>query len=256
MRTLVIVSIVIALAAGLHYGGVVNFTHVASRTFQVLEKYNVIEKGAMYTIVGLDVTAGREKELEKDRKAIGELIKDMKSGDHIVVYLIHSRAESEQEAVFSALTPENQGPMGQELTRAKKSAESSWAECWNKSITPLATSDKKQRTDLFGFMRFVSSQKTGFLEHENAILLLFTDGQQVGDGFNFEKKSPTNTDLKRAEEMGLIPELPGVRIVFAGVTPTHKISNEHWRKIQNFWKEYGHQTGAVSTKVSSERIMY
>jgi hypothetical protein len=255
MKTLGMLTVVIALTAGLHYGGIVNLTPIADQTVQILEQYEVVERGPIYTIIGLDVTAGRERELMKDRKAIGELIRIMRAGDHMVVYLIHSRAESEQEAVFSTKMPDNQGPMSQVLTRAKHSAESSWSSCWDKNVISVIHSDKKQQTDLFGFMRFVASQKPEFLEHKKAILLLFTDGQQVGDGFNFEKSGPTNADLERAEKMGLIPELPGVSLVFAGVTPTHRISNEHWRKIQSFWKDYGYQSRARSTKVSSERIM-
>lgn len=253
MRTLAILSILTAAAIGLHYGGIVNFDPAVDRVVQIAEKVDLIEKEPRNEIIGLDITAGREAELDKDREAIGKRVEGLRAGDQMTVYLIHSRAESDQEAIFSITMPENSGPAGRVLVRGKKAAEQAWNDCWEKSVTPLIKSDKAQRTDLFGFMRFVATQKPDFMSHHNAALILFTDGQQVGDGFNMERKAPSKADLERALGKELIPDLEGIRLYFVGVTPTHKIDNAHWRKLQTFWKEYGKEANAKSVSVSSER---
>lgn len=104
-------------------------------------------------------------------------------------------------------------------------------------------------------MRFVAAQKADLISSPNAVLILFTDGQQVGDGFNMEKKAPSSDDLKTAASNDFIPDLHGVRMIFTGVTPSHGIDNAHWRKIQSFWKEYGKKALALNISVSSERTI-
>ena len=255
MRTLGMLSVITALAAGLHYGGIVDFEPAASRIAQIAEKVELIEKAPRHILVGLDITSGREREFEKDRQAIAGLVRDLRSGDQMSVYLIHSRAESEQESIFAATMPEHEGPAGQVLLREKKAAEKRWLACWAGNVVPQTRSAKTQRTDLFGFMRFVATQKPDFVRHPCPVLILFTDGQQVGDGYNMERKPPTQTDMERAEKCDLVPDLRDVRLQFAGVTPTHGIDNSHWRKIQTFWKEYGRAAGAKSVSVSSDRIV-
>lgn len=253
MRTIWIMTALTATVIGLSYAGVINMDPVVSRAVDIAQRIELLDREPRTIIVGLDITAGREGELEKDRRAIGEIIHRAGQGDRISVYLIHSRAESEQEAVFSAALPDSPGPSGQVLARAKKEADARWESCWEKRVLSLTSSDKTQRTDLFGFMRFVAAQRPEFADRGNAYLVLFTDGQQVGDGFNMEKKAPGRADLEKAERLELIPELDGVRVQFAGVTPTHRIDNEHWRRIQTFWKEYGSLSGAKSVSVTSER---
>lgn len=83
--------------------------------------------------------------------------------------------------------------------------------------------------------------------------MILTDGQQVGDGFNMERRAPGKADLERAKENDLVADLNNVRVVFAGMTPTHRVSNAHWRKLKSFWKEYADEAGARSVSVSSER---
>jgi len=219
------------------------------------EQAELVEKQPQTIIIGLDITAGREKELEKDRLAIDKLVANLKTGDQMSVYLIHSRAESEQEAAFSVKMSELAGPAGQTLVREKKVAQAEWEKCWRQSVLQLVHSDKAQRTDLFGFMRFVAAQKAGLLCSPHAVLILFTDGQQVGDGFNMERKAPSSDDLKIAARNDFIPDLQGARLIFTGVTPTHNIDNAHWRKIQSFWKEYGKKSLAGNVSVSSERTI-
>ncbi len=249
-----ITGITTASAAGLHYAGMLN--PALDKVEHVAVLAGVIQKSPRNIVIGMDITAGREGELSKDKKAIDKLIKNLDAGDRISVYLIHSRAESEQEELFSLSLPESIGPMGQVLIRAKKTAEQEWDVCWQKKIMPLVDSDQaklKQRTDLFGFMRFISSQKAELLTHKKAFLIVFTDGQHVGDGFNFEKRQPSENDIEKAEKSDFIPDLHNIRLFFVGMTPTHRISNDHWRQIQKFWKAYGNISGAKRVNVSSER---
>lgn len=233
--------------------GYVDFQSIADKAVPILQRAEILDKEPRYTIIGWDITAGRESELDKDRAAIAELVKNARLGDKLEVYLIHSRSESEQEAVFASEMPEDAGAAGQGLVRAKQRADKEWANCWNEKITHLLSSEKKQRTDLFGFMRFVTSQKPEFQEHKHPMLVLFTDGQQVGDGFNMERHAPTSAQLKQLIGSDLMPELNGVNISFAGFTPTHNVTNAHWRKLQNFWKEYAKEAGAESISITSDR---
>lgn len=254
-KTLAILGILTATALGLHYTGLVNFTPALNKAVHYARQAELIEKQARTIIIGLDITAGREKELEKDWRAIDKLVAALGNGDEMSVYLIHSRAESEQETVFFVKMPEHAGPAGQLLTREKKAAQDAWKSCWQGSVLPMVKSDKAQRTDLFGFMRFVASEKARELESGQAVLILFTDGQQVGDGFNMEKKAPAPEDLEGVAGRNFIPELRGACLIFAGVTPTHGIDNAHWRQIQTFWKGYGKKAGASRVSVSSERAI-
>ena len=207
-----------------------------------------------YIVIGLDITAGREDELGKDREAIGKIISGARLGDKVEVFLIHSRAESEQESVFTAEMPTQTGPAGQGLKRAKQTADKEWAACWDERIVPLmADASRKQQTDLFGFMRYVTTHKPDFTSHSHANLIIFSDGQHVGTGYNFEKKVPAHADLDRIKSSGLLPDMKGISIRFAGMTPTHKVSNAHWRQLQDFWKEYSGKAGAATVAVTSDR---
>lgn len=218
-----------------------------------LQTWDLMEKYPRYILVGLDITAGREHELAKDRAIISKLINETRLGDVVEVYLIHSRAESEQETVFEVTMPTEQGPMGSAFNRSKQKAIKDWEACWNGAVMPAMNSGKRQQTDLFGFMRYVSSQKPEFMEHKHANLILFTDGQQVGDGYNMEQKAPETAELQKLKEKGLLPELNGVNVNFVGVTATHKVTNAHWRQLQTFWQEYAKEAGAVKVISTSER---
>lgn len=253
MKTIGIMIAMTALAIGAQQMGYVDYHALLEKSTPFLEDIGVCDKEPRYIIIGLDITAGREGELDKDRAAITEIVKRAREGDRIDLYLIHSRSETEQEAVFSAEMPDNGGPAGQELVRAKQKTETEWATCWGNKIIPLLDSDKKQRTDLFGFMRYASSQNADFQAHKHPVLVLFTDGQQVGDGYNMEKKAPIPGLLQKMKDDDLMPDLSGVKVRFAGVTPTHKISNAHWRKIQSFWTDYAKEAGAESVTVTSDR---
>ena len=254
-KTLAILGILTATALGLHYTGIVDMKPAINKAVYYAEQAELVEQEPRAIVIGIDITAGRETELEKDRLAIGKLVDNLKPGDQISVYLIHSRAEAEQEIIYSIKMSEHAGPAGQKLAREKKTAQDSWQTCWQDRVLPLVKSDKAQRTDLFGFMRFAAAQKGDLLSTPHAALILFTDGQQVGDGFNMEKKAPSSDDLKIAARKDFIPDLHGARLIFAGVTPTHRIDNAHWRKIQTFWKEYGQMASAGSVSVSSERVI-
>lgn len=260
MRALTILTIAAGITTasiiGLHQAGALTPVMDKAEHFAVVA--GVAQKSPCNIVVGLDITSGREGELVKDKKAIEKMIRNLGPGDKLSVYLIHSRAESEQEEIFNAELPETIGPMGQVLQRAKASADKEWAVCWQDKIMSLVRSDEaklKQRTDLFGFLRFIAHQKSEFLGEKKAWIVLFTDGQHVGDGFNMERRAPQDSDLDKAEQADFIPNLNNVRLAFVGVTPTHRISNDHWRQIQKFWKAYGNASGAKYTSVSSERSL-
>lgn len=72
-------------------------------------------------------------------------------------------------------------------------------------------------------------------------------------GLYREREELVSADFEKATQKDLIPNLPGIRLVFVGVTPTHGNDNAHWRKIQAFSIEYGKTAGAKSVSVSSER---
>lgn len=236
-----------ALILGMHLSGLINLQQV-SKDIGLSEH---IEN--KYVIIAVDITAGREKELQKDFEAIQKLLKKVHLADKVEIFLIHSRAESEQEAVCSIEMPYKPGPMGLELSRAKKAAEQIFSRCWEEKVQPLIGTDRfVQRTDLFGFFRFVS-QRAEFRKHNNSILVLLTDGQQVGDGFNFEKTPPNEGGLANARANNLLPDLSGIKVLIAGFTPTHNISNSHWRVLQSWWREYLKQAGAEIASISSER---
>jgi len=248
-KMLVISTAIAALIIGAHATGLVNLKALPKE----LGLSDEIEH--RYTIIAADITAGRENELGKDFDAIKKTVAKARLGDKIEIFLIHSRAESSQEAIFLAEMPEEPGPMGIALTRAQKAASQSFADCWNRSVKTLL-GDKQivQQTDLFGFLRFVS-QKQLFRKARKPVLILLTDAQQVGDGFNFERNIPDEHDLRKARELDLIADLSGISVTMAGVTPTHNISNAHWRRLQSWWRSYLKEAGADVTTITSERSL-
>lgn len=254
MKTFTLVSMLLATSAlaftSYRYGYLDEFQ---GSVIPYLQKKNILEKDPRHIVIGLDITAGREGELEKDRAAIARMISETRLGDKVELYLIHSRSESDQEAAFTAEMPAEPGPAGQVLARAKQKAEKEWSDCWVNQIVPLMASGRKQSTDLLGFMRYVTRQKPEFQEHPHPMLVLFTDGMHVGDGFNMEKSVPAPSQLSAFGKEDLIPDLKGISIRFAGVTPTHNVSNAHWRKIQAFWTDYAHVGGAENVIVTSDR---
>jgi hypothetical protein len=254
MRTMIIIMAVLSAGvAGAQYSGIADFTPLVKKCSGLAEQVGLVDRPTRYVVVGLDITAGREGELQKDREGITRLVKGMKPGDILEVYLIHSRAQSEQEAVFRAALSENPGPANKQFNRARQAAEQSWEECWEKNVMSLATSDRKQQTDLFGFLLFVAEQKPEFMSHKEPVLVMLTDGQQVGDGCNMERRAPGTADLERAKDNDLVADLGNVRVVFAGMTATHQVSNAHWRKLRTFWKRYAAAAGVRSVALSSER---
>lgn len=245
-RVIIMSAVVGAIAAGLQATGAVDLKAVP-------KELGLAGSGPRNIIVAVDITAGREEELPKDFEAVQTLVGKARPGDKIEVFLIHSRAESEQEAIFAVEMPDDEGPMGMAFARAQKSAEQSLKESWDKSVkADLGDHDLVQRTDLFGFFRFVS-QRAEFRKSKKPILIILTDGQEVGDGFNFERTIPADHDLKRAKEAELMPDLSGVNVTIAGMTPTHNITNLHWRKLESWWKKYFDEAGAKVTAISSDR---
>ncbi len=245
-RMIVISAVIAALAIGMHAAGLVNLKEVP-------EELGLSGNEPRHIIVASDITAGREGELQKDFEAVQKLIEKARPGDKIEVFLIHSRAESSQEAIFTAAMPVEEGPMGMAFKRAQKSAQQSFKECWDKSLQAhLGDNRLVQQTDLFGFFRFVS-QRVEFRKSKNPALIVLTDGQEVGDGFNFERTIPTEHDLKRAKDAELMADLVGVRVTLAGMTPTHNITNLHWRKLQSWWRVYLKEAGAEVAAISSDR---
>jgi hypothetical protein len=176
----------------------------------------------------------------------------MAPADRCEVYLIHGQAESSQECIFRAVMPDAPGPVGQSLERARQKAIADWQEYRKTSVFTVKNATQANSTDLFGFCRF-AGHKQGFKSHDHPYLILFTDAQQVGDGMNLEKKAPDDTDIETIRKKGLLPDLKDIRVVMAGVTPTHGITNAHWRTLQTFWENFLKATGASSIEFSSER---
>ncbi len=248
-KIMVISAAIVAVTVGAHAMGLINLKSVPKD----LGLSDELEQ--RHTIVAIDITAGREGEIKKDVDAVEKLIEKAGLGDKIEVYLIHARAESQQESIFSLEMPLDPGPMGMALRRAKKTAGESFAKRWDASVNALLKDGRLvQQTDLLGFFRFVS-QKQEFRKAKKPILIVFTDGQQVGDGFNFERATPTAHDLKKIRDENLMSNLDGVSVTMAGVTPTHNITNSHWRKLQSWWTEYLRNAGAEITSISSERYI-
>src|SRR5271157_2074988 len=176
MKAIGISAGVLGIAMLMQTTGLVNLRTAA-------EEAGILDAKARYIIVGVDITEGREKELPKDFHAVQDLLAQSNSGDRIEVYLIYSRSESEQEAIFSTQMPEDPGPMGLTLKRAQKTAQRFLSDQWEKNIDRFSKSSQfVQQTDLFGFFRFVSN-KPAFRKSDRPILIVYTDGQQVGDGF-------------------------------------------------------------------------
>lgn len=245
-----------AVAIGTHYYNIVDYAKLYQNSVvPMLKNAEIMEKEPRHIVIGLDITAGREGELTKDREAIAKIIGEARLNDRIEVYLIHSRAEAEQEALFSVQMPQNAGPAGQTFTRSKRKAEQDWQQCWRRVEALDHDGGKKGQTDLVGFLRFCLYQKPEFQNSKHPYLILFTDGQQTGDGYNFEKKAPTNLDLKSMATKGFMPDLSGIAILFVGVTPTHGITNSHWRSIQSYWITFAESAGAKSVAVSSNRVL-
>jgi hypothetical protein len=151
-RMIAITVVIGALAVGAHTAGIVDLKKIP-------KELGLSAGEPRYIIVAADITAGREGELQKDFEAVQQLVENAHLGDKIEVFLIHSRAESSQEAIFKAEMPTDEGPMGAAFKRAQKKAKQSFADCWNKSIVAaLGDSRLVQQTDLFGFYRFVSQK--------------------------------------------------------------------------------------------------
>jgi len=245
-KIIVTTAVIAALAAGLQASHVLDLRTVP-------KELGLVGSEPRNIIVAADITAGREEELPKDFEAVRKLMDKANPGDKIEVFLIHSRAEAEQEAIFTVQMPNDEGPMGMAFIRAQKGAQQSFKECWDRNIQALlGDSSLVQRTDLFGFFRFVS-HRAEFRKSKKPVLIVLTDGQEVGDGFNFERAIPTDHDLTMAEKAELLPDLSGVNATLAGMTPTHNITNLHWRKLESWWKEYLKEAGAVVTAISSDR---
>jgi len=247
LNRMVGISVIIAaLAAGLHATGAVDLKAVP-------KELGLAGSEPRHIIVAADITAGREGELPKDFDGVQKLLERSSPGDRIEVFLIHSRAESSQEAIFTAQMPDDEGPMGMAFNRAKKNAAQVFKERWDENIGLfLENRHLVGQTDLFGFFRFVS-QRTEFRKSNKPVLIVLTDGQEVGDGFNFERSMPSDHELKMVKRAELLPDLGGVSVSLGGMTPTHSISNQHWRKLQSWWRMYLKEAGAEAGAITSDR---
>lgn len=245
-------SLAMGGAIGAQQLGYVDFRPYAENALMLARQAELVDEVPRHTVIGVDITAGREEELPKDWETISLLIGHARPGDKLEVYLIHSRAESDQEAIFVMELPAEAGPAGQVLVRAKQQVAERWARCWEEELVPMLSSKKKQRTDLFGFMRFVAS-KPGFMASAHPEVILFTDGQHVGDGINMERRIPEKDFLSNLWNEGLIPEMTQVNFKILGITPTHGVTNAHWRQVKSFWQDYADQAQIKSVRISSER---
>lgn len=252
MRTIGIGISIAALAIGAHSLGYINWYQVAETAVPYLQQAEILEKDPTYIIIGVDITAGREAELESDFNAILAMLRNMGPGDRVDIILIHGKSESAQDAVYSCKLPKNPGPAGQLLKRAKQNVGKDFDAAWKTNVFSPLASKKKGQTDLFGFMRLIA-KKEEFMGQKNAWLILFTDGLHVGDGMNMEKKIPALSQLARLKKDELLPELHRIHVRLLGMTATHNISNNHYREVKKFWHEYCKEAGVESVEITSER---
>ncbi len=117
IKTIAITAAVAAVAIGAHTSGLANLKTMPGK----IEQLVTVQQ--RHIIIGVDITAGRENEVPKDFRAVQRLLENAEIGDKIEIYLIDSRSESSQEAIFSVKMPEDEGPMGMALKKAKKGAQ-------------------------------------------------------------------------------------------------------------------------------------
>lgn len=90
-----------------------------------------------------------------------------------------------------------------------------------------------------------ASQVFGSPPFESAHLIVLSDGEEDADLVDFGQQAITpeliEDVLVRAEDLGLLPELTGLKVTFAGV------AGEDYAGLEAFWQAWAERTGATLT---------
>jgi hypothetical protein len=127
--------------------------------------------------------------------------------------------------------------MNSTLKQKRKEEEKRFAKTWDKIIPPLVKNNKLiMKSEIFGMIKF-AAKKFRLNGDKNSSLILFTDLQQVGDGYDFERYlPPLKTVVAKLKNYNLIPNLSGIKVYVFGVTPTHNVGSLYYSKLLRWWK--------------------
>lgn len=186
-----------------------------------------------------------ETAFQKNVKAIEDFIRNhISPSDYLKIIGITENSFSQPYYILDIQISKDKGAFGEGLARQKLASLNKWKK---QNLEANA-----KATDIFGAINLAA---ISFLPNEpQKNLIIFSDMRQCASGINFEKPEKIQGEivLKKIEQLGLIPEMRGVKVACLGVHSAGK-TPVYWSSMKEFWTRYFTMTKAKLLIFSMER---
>lgn len=202
---------------------------------------------AKETVILFDTTLsmaprGDLSEVEKNRRAVSQLIQSIRRGDSIKIVGIHENSFSNPKILLEGRLPMKDTYFGERSLEEKVKLSRKWE--------ALKIDTSSRNTDLLGAILLAAQ----FIEDKSrSRIYIFSDMRHTTSDLDLE--SPKEIKKELVEEVwkkGLIPNLSGAAVYCLGVH-SHGKDFRYYNSLRNFWVEYFRRAGAYLKVYSMER---
>ena len=181
-------------------------------------------------------------EFKKNLRAVPEIIKNLAPGTRLRIIGITDNSYSNPFLIINDTIPKDRGMLGETIARKKLYL----IEKWNK----LGLEPRAKGTDIFGSINLISMLMRRD-KGEKELYILSDMRNTVGINLEFLPLVDEET-FRKVEEIGLIPDLNGVRVWIMGVSVCGK-SLGYWLSLEKFWRRFFERAGAEVMTFTMER---
>ncbi len=193
---------------------------------------------------GPDGKTGFQKNIE----GVTRVLSQVPTGTHVTVIGITDHSFAQPYILLSAQVPNDPGYFGERLNAARGQIIRAW-----KSRSTRLDSHFHQ-TDILGAFELTSQIFAQQSDSSRRTLIIFSDMRQSTTGLNLESLQTVPSFSILAKRCGTLPDLHNVQIQVLGADGAGK-SMIYWQSLQDFWKSYLRNAGAILTSYSALRYL-
>lgn len=189
---------------------------------------------------------GEIRDFEKNVKAIEDLILSLHPGDDLKVIGITECSFQKPYLLMDVVLSADRGAFDQNLKRQRLAILNEW-DGIKKNLKPDA-----KETDIIGAIFLASALMKSSMQDNNIIVL--SDMRHINKDLDLEspKVIDFNAAIDRIKNQGLIPQLNGLKVLCAGVTPGGS-SPQYYQSLKKFWQVFFRDAGVKELIFTMER---
>lgn len=206
-------------------------------------------------VIAIDLTrsvatigADHKTDFQKNIDGVNQLLAVAPAGSRISVIGITEHSFSQPYILLSARISDDAGYFGERLTAARSQLVRAWAKR-SGNLTPSF-----QRTDILGALQLANEIFDQQPDASHRTLVIFSDMRQSTPDLDLEASKIVPPFATMATRCGIPPSLQNVRGYVLGVDGAGR-SSVYWFSLQQFWKDYFQNAGAVLKSYSVLREM-